>query len=235
MQIETRRPVHEDLLARLRDMIVEGDLEPAAHIPERELCEQFGVSRTPMREALKGLASEGLVTLLPNRGAVVAALGMKDVEDAVKVIDALEGMAAIACCERVTEEELVDLDTMQHEMEKHYRARDLMEYFKLNQAIHVRIVELADNPVAAATYRGLLSRVRRYRFVGNREGERWGRALAEHRQILDALRSRDGALLKQLLHSHLRNGWQVTRELVREELESNSHRPVQIRRRPRAA
>lgn len=232
---EVRKPVHGELLSRLRDMIVEGELGPATHVPERELCEQFGVSRTPMREALKALAAEGLVTLLPNRGAVVAALGLADVEDVVKVVDALEGLAATACCERVTGAELSELEAMQREMERHYRARRLMAYFKLNQAIHERIVELAGNPVAAGIYRSLLARIRRYRFVGNREGTRWGQALAEHRQMLDAIRSRDGALLRQLLHSHLRNGWQVTRELVREELEANVGRPVQIRRRPRAA
>jgi DNA-binding GntR family transcriptional regulator len=230
-----RSSLHDQLVTRLRDLIVEGELEPAQHIPERELCEQFGVSRTPLREALKALASEGLVTLLPNRGAIVAALGLKEVEDVVKVVDALEGMSALAACERVTERELEALEAMQHEMERRYRVGDLMSYFKLNQAVHERIVELADNPVAAGLYRGLLGRIRRYRFVGNREGGRWGRALEEHQQILDALRARDGALLRQLLHSHLRNGWHVTRELVREELEANARRPILIRRRPRAA
>lgn len=230
-----KRSLHQDLVGRLRDMIVEGELEPATHIPERELCEQFGVSRTPMREALKALASEGLVRLLPNRGAVVAALTMKDVEDVVRVIDALEGMAALGCCEHLADADLAALEAMQREMERRFEARDLKGYFEVNQAIHLRIVELAGNPVAAGIYRSLLSRIRRYRFVGNREGVRWGRALAEHRQFLEAMRARDGALLRQLLHSHLRNGWHVARELVREELEANAHRPVQIRRRPRAA
>lgn len=228
-------PLHEDLVSRLRDMIVEGSLEPATHLAERELCEQFGVSRTPMREALKALASEGLLTLLPNRGAVVAALGLKDVDDVVQVIDALEGMAALDCCARVTDAEIAELEAMQQEMERHYRARRLMAYFKVNQAIHERFVELAGNPVATALYRSLLARIRRYRFVGNRKGERWGRALAEHRELLDAIRDRNGERLKRLLHAHLMNGWQVARELVREELEDNLRRPVQIRRRPRAA
>jgi DNA-binding GntR family transcriptional regulator len=235
IQTNTRRPLHEDLVSRLRDLIVEGQLEPAMHVPERALCEQFNVSRTPMREALKALASEGLVVLLPNRGAVVAALGLEDVEHVVKVIDALEGMSADAACERAGDDDLAQLEQMQRDLEAHFEARNLMDYFKLNQAIHLRIVELAGNPVAYALYSSLLSRIRRYRFVGNREGMRWGRACAEHRQILDALRNRDGALLKQLLSSHLRNGWHVSRELVRDELEANARRVVQIRRRPRSA
>jgi DNA-binding GntR family transcriptional regulator len=227
-----RQPVHETVVGRLRDLIVEGSLGPGVHVPERELCTRFGISRTPLREALKALAAEGLIVLLPNRGAIVAALGPKDVEDVVKVIDALEGMAAIDACERASDAALDAVEALHRQMEARYRARDLMGYFKLNQAIHESIVELADNPVASATYRSLLARIRRYRFVGNLESARWERALAEHAQLLDALRARDGALLRQLLHSHLRNGWRVARELVRDELEANADRPVRIRRRP---
>ncbi len=227
-----RRPVHEEVLARLRDMIVEGELEPGTHIPERTLCESFGISRTPLREALKALASEGLVTLLPNRGAVVAALTLKDVDDVVRVIDALEGMAATAACERLTETRLATIEDLHRQMVARRETGDLMGYFKLNQEIHEALVDAADNPVASTIYHSLLSRIRRYRFVGNRETERWEQALAEHEHFLQALRERDGALLRALLHSHLRNGWRVTRELVREELEANACRPVRILRRP---
>ena len=227
-----RRPVHEDVLARLRDMIVEGELAPGAHIPERTLCERFGISRTPLREALKALGSEGLVNLLPNRGAVVAALTLKDVDDVVKVIDALEGLAAVAACETMTDAKLANIEDLHRQMVARRRDGDLMGYFKLNQAIHEAIVDAADNPVASTIYRSLLARIRRYRFIGNRESERWEQALAEHEHFLDALRQRDGALLRQLLHSHLRNGWRVTRALVRDELDANAARPVRILRRP---
>jgi len=213
-------------------MIVEGELQPGTHIPESSLCERFGISRTPMREALKALGSEGLVTLLPNRGAVVAALTLKDVDDTVKVIDAIEGMACLAACECLDDEGLRHIELLHDQMVQHRRKGDLMGYFKANQAVHEAIVDAADNPVASAMYRSLLSRIRRYRFIGNREGERWERALAEHEQILEALRERDGELLRQLLRSHLRNGWRVTRTVVRDELEANAKRPVRILRRP---
>jgi len=232
MSSSPRRPVHEDVVARLRDMIVEGELLPGTHIPESSLCERFGISRTPLREALKVLGSEGMVTLLPNRGAVVAALTLKDVDDVVKVIDVLEGLAAPAACEQLTDQGRKQIEAMHDQMVERRSQGDLMGYFKQNQAIHEAIVDAAGNPVASTIYRSLLNRIRRYRFIGNRESERWERALAEHEQFLDALRQRDGELLRQLLHSHLRNGWRVTRELVREELEANDRRPVRILRRP---
>ncbi|MEO8136159.1 MAG: GntR family transcriptional regulator [Betaproteobacteria bacterium] len=232
MATSARRPVHEDVRARLRDMIVEGELPAGAHIPESSLCERFGISRTPLREALKALAAEGLVTLLPNRGAIVAALTLKDVEDVFKVVDALESLAAPSACEQLSDAGLRHIESLHVQMVARRDDGDLMGYFKLNQAIHEAIVEAAGNPVASTIYRSLLSRIQRYRFVGNTENERWARALAEHEQFLDALRQRDGALLRQLLHSHLRNGWQVSRELVREELEANERRPLRILRRP---
>jgi DNA-binding GntR family transcriptional regulator len=104
-----RRSLHDELATRLRDMIVNGELKPAQKIPEAELCERFGVSRTPMREALKVLAAEGLINLLPNRGAVVAKITQQEIDELFPIMGALEALAGELACARIDEPALVEI------------------------------------------------------------------------------------------------------------------------------
>lgn len=212
----TRTQVAADELRRL---IIAGDLAPGQRISERAVGEYLsGASRTPLREALKVLAAEGLVTLSPNRGATVTALSEREVEEAIEFLIGLEGQAADAACEHITEAQLAEIEQLHDEMHRAFRAQQLMAYFELNQAIHQRIVEAAGNRVLARVYATECARVRRYRYAGNRRHERWDRAIAEHDRILEALKARDGALLREMLRAHHRNGWRVARQLVNREL-----------------
>ena len=200
---------------RLRQMIVAGDLAPGQRISEREIGEQLdGLSRTPLREAFKMLAAEGLVTISPNRGATVTALSMAEVEDTIELLIGLEGIAAMAACEHLSEAQFAQIDELHQRMAAAYRGEQLMEYFELNQAIHQRIVDAAGNRVLSRIYAAECARIRRYRYVGNRRHERWERALAEHQQLLGALKERNGPLLRELLCAHHHNGWLVSRTLV---------------------
>lgn len=200
---------------RLRQMIVAGDLTPGQRISEREIGEQLdGLSRTPLREAFKILAAEGLVTISPNRGASVTALSMAEVEDTIELLIGLEGIAALAACEHISEAQFAQIDELHQRMCAAYRGEQLMEYFELNQAIHQRIVDGAGNRVLSRIYAAECARIRRYRYAGNRRHERWERALAEHQQLLGALRERNGPLLRELLCAHHHNGWLVSRTLV---------------------
>lgn len=200
---------------RLRQMIVAGDLAPGQRISEREIGEQLdGLSRTPLREAFKMLAAEGLVTISPNRGATVTALSMAEVEDTIELLIGLEGIAALAACEHISEAQFAQIDELHQRMCAAYRDEQLMEYFELNQAIHQRIVDGAGNRVLSRIYAAECARIRRYRYAGNRRHERWERALAEHQQLLGALRERNGPLLRELLCAHHHNGWLVSRTLV---------------------
>lgn len=200
---------------RLRQMIVAGDLAPGQRISEREIGEQLdGLSRTPLREAFKMLAAEGLVTISPNRGASVTALSMAEVEDTIELLIGLEGIAAPAACEHISEAQLAQIDELHQRMAAAYRSEQRMEYFELNQAIHQRIVDAAGNCVLSRIYAAECARIRRYRYAGNRRHERWERALAEHQQILGALTERNGPLLRELLCAHHHNGWLVSRTLI---------------------
>lgn len=221
---ETRRaargavPLHEEVVTWLRDRIIDGELEPGSRVPERLVCEKLGISRTPLREAYKILAAEHLLILLPNRGAVVPQLLLKDVEDAIQMMAALEALAGESLCARVTDEEVAHIRLLHDAMVGHYENRQLMDYFKTNQLIHASIVRMADNPILEQTYSALVTRFRRFRYAGNRSEDRWRRAVGEHELILSAIEDRDASLLGHLLRAHVRNGWKVVKDLHRDEL-----------------
>src|SRR5689334_25334421 len=118
--------LHEEVVARVRTMLLEGEITPGARIPERELCEQLKISRTPLREALKVLAAEGLVLLLPNRGSRAAKLTQKDVSELFEVCEALEAAAGELACPRITDQQIAEIAALQADMIEHYRARDLL-------------------------------------------------------------------------------------------------------------
>jgi DNA-binding GntR family transcriptional regulator len=203
---------------RLRQMIVAGDLAPGQRISEREIGEQItGLSRTPLREAFKILAGEGLVTIVPNRGAIVTAMSMDDVEETMELLVGLEGLAAESACKKITLQEIAEIEELHQRMRAAYRAEQLMEYFELNQTIHQRIVDAARNRALSRIYAAECARIRRYRFAGNRRHERWDRAVIEHDQILSFLKDRNGPLLREMLRAHHQNGWLVSRRLVEQD------------------
>lgn len=201
-----RPSLHAGLLDGIRTMINQGELTPGAKVPERALCLRFGVSRTPLREALKVLAAEGLVQLLPNRGAQVAPLDDAQMDHLFEVIGALEAEGGRLACARISAADLAEVQGMHYRMHAHFLRGELPEYFALNQAIHEAILCAAANPVLLATYGSLSGRIARARYMANRlSGERWRAAMDEHEAMLETLVRRDGPGLGALLAQHLRN------------------------------
>jgi DNA-binding GntR family transcriptional regulator len=209
-----RRPLHNELAERLRHLIVEGDLAPGEKLSERDLCSRFGVSRTPLREALKVLSTEGLVRLIPHRGAAVSKLTISDLEEAFPIMGALEAVAGELACRHITDEEIAQLQAIHAEMVAEHRARNLERYFALNQRIHEGILAAARNPTLAQMQRGLAGRVRRARYLANMSAARWAEAVREHEAILEALSARDGERLARLLKTHLANKLVTVREAL---------------------
>lgn len=199
------RLLHESAVDRLRDLIVQGELSPGARLNERVLCERLGISRTPLREALKVLSTEGLVELQPNRGAFVTPVTLPAVRETFEVMGALEALAGQLACRNITAAQLAEIRALHYEMLAHHARADLSGYFKLNQTIHLKIVEASGNATLAATYRNLNAHVRRARYMANLSQERWDKAVAEHEAMLQALAARDDARLQQLLSDHLGN------------------------------
>jgi DNA-binding GntR family transcriptional regulator len=199
--------LHDETLTRLRDHIVEGHIPDGGRIPERQLCEMLGISRTPLREALKVLAAEGLVELLPNRGARVRPLSERDLGELFDLMGGLEGLAGRLACENITDAEIAEIERLHYEMYGFYLHRDMPGYFRVNQEIHQNIVEASRNAALKTAYASLAGRIRRIRYAANfaRQRERWGEAMREHESILDALRRRAGSELSDILFKHLRN------------------------------
>jgi DNA-binding GntR family transcriptional regulator len=197
--------LHEEVVSRVRHLLIEGEIPPGGRVPERDLCAALGISRTPLREALKVLAAEGHVILLPNRGARAAKLTAKGVRDLFEVCEGLEAIAGELACQRITEEELAEIADLHKDMERHYERRDLTQYYRCNRAIHEAIVRAADNPVLASLYDSVTARIRRARYVVPMPSEHWRLAIREHEAILNALERRDGPGLSHILRRHLRN------------------------------
>ena len=199
--------LHEEILAGLRRYLVEGNLSDGGRIPERMLCEAMGVSRTPLREALKVLAAEGLVELLPNRGARVRAYDENDIRELFEVMGGLEGLAGRLACESISDDEIGEIEKLHYEMYSAYMRRDLPAYFELNQAIHRAIVTSTGNSLLQATYSNFSNRLQRVRYNANRENhkDRWSEAMREHEQMLDALQRRDALELGDVMYRHLQN------------------------------
>jgi DNA-binding GntR family transcriptional regulator len=209
--------VHHDLLDELREVFIRGEVPPGQKVPEAQLCERFGVSRTPLREALKVLAAEGQVELLPNRGARVRELSIQEVDGLFAVAGALEALAGEQACERITQEGLAELAGLHARMKDAFDRRDIEPYYALNRQIHEAIVSATGNPVLVAQYRVLNARIRRVRFASPMTEEIWVRAMAEHEGMLNALQRRDSAAMASILKTHLKHKSQAILQAMRDE------------------
>jgi DNA-binding GntR family transcriptional regulator len=215
--------LHADIVSQLRDFIVEGQLSPGSRIPERELCEKFGISRTPLREALKVIAAEGLIELLPNRGARVRQFSEADIRNLFEVLSGLDFVAGRLACARITDAAIAAIEKLHLEMYAHYLRRELSDYFRLNQKIHQAIVDAAANPVLSANFANLNSIVRRLRYSANLvHRDRLGDAMREHEQIVDALRRRSADELGLLMFQHMQGKCEAVCEYLRDKQQAET-------------
>ena len=199
----SRVALHDQVAARLRAMLVESRIAPGAKLNERELCAQLNVSRTPLREAIKLLAAEGLVDLLPNRGAVAVRLTEADVLHTFELLAELEGLAGELAAQRMAAPEVAEVQALHYEMLACFARRDLSGYYRLNAKIHEAIVAGARNPVLAATHRAINARVQALRFRTNQDGAKWQRAVEEHGAMVQALEAGNAPALRAVLVAHL--------------------------------
>jgi DNA-binding GntR family transcriptional regulator len=211
-----RAALHEQVAQRLRTMLVEGHIVPGAKLNERELSQELEVSRTPLREAIKMLAAEGLVELVPNRGAIAVSLSEADVIHTFEVMAGLEGMNGELAAQRITDAELAEIKAMHYEMLAAYTRGDLSNYYRLNAQIHRAINAAAKNPVLTATYTQVNARLQALRFRSNQDGAKWKRAMKEHEKMIDALQAHDPASMRAILVTHVHNKRDVVLALLRD-------------------
>lgn len=211
----SRPSLHEEIVGVLRTMILEGQLAPGRRIAEPKLCVELGISRTPLREALKVLASEGLVTLMPNRGAVVTEVTVEDIAELFEVMGALEGLVGRLAAVRASDAELAELVAAHGRLVEWHRINDRARYFAANQAIHRRIAELSGNRQLALLYADYADKIRRARYLANMSYARWSESVREHERIMEAFVARDANLLAELLQEHLRKTGAVVCDALR--------------------
>jgi DNA-binding GntR family transcriptional regulator len=197
-----RTGLHDELVAELRDMILRCDLLPGTRVPERELCVRFAISRTPLREALKVLASTGLLELRLNRGAWVPPLGAAEATEVFDVLAGLERRAGELAAPLMTGRELRDVQRLHSTLVAEWRDGGLDRLFQTDLKFHRRLVEAARNPTLAALHESLAPRVERARYIVGTTPARMAVAVKEHETILEAVLSRDPVRTASALFDH---------------------------------
>ncbi|WP_118182967.1 GntR family transcriptional regulator [Paraburkholderia phosphatilytica] len=198
-----RQRLHDTVVDHLRRFIVEGVLEPGRKLNERELCETLGISRTPLREALKVLAAEGLIEISPNRGASVSKMSEAELREMFELMSGLEAFSGELACERITAAEIAEIKALHYAMLACRAQNDLAGYYSRNQAIHDKINEAARNSALRQTYISVNRRLQALRFRSNYQITKWDRAIHDHAEMLEALDARDGKRLASILRHHL--------------------------------
>ncbi|WP_281174361.1 GntR family transcriptional regulator [Skermanella stibiiresistens] len=211
-----RGTLYGALVSQIRSMIQEGELAPGEQIVETGLCETFGVSRTPMREALKVLASEGLVELRPRRTPIVAPVDPDEIAAIFEVMEGLEALAGRRAAENASPADIAELEGMHAAMVAQHDRGDRADYAIRNREIHARVVELAGNPVLKTTYANLSAKIHRARATTNYDAVRWVESVQEHERIMGAFRSGTPRDVADALVDHTRRtGVSVIATLLR--------------------
>lgn len=200
---------------QLRGRIIRGELLPAARIVERRISAELGVSRTPVREALKLLHADGLVTIALHRGAHVTPFTAQEAVHLFDLIAVIEGLAAERLAERIDAALLDRLEEMHAKMATEFQARDATAYFETNTAIHDAIIHGTGNPTLIESHRRVMVRAQRGRFMAILDSDRWRQAMEEHEVLMEALRSRDPARAAETWRMHLRHTGETLAEVLR--------------------
>ncbi|WP_431603423.1 GntR family transcriptional regulator [Bordetella petrii] len=191
------------IAGQLRERIVKGEFPPGVRLNERALGSLLGVSRTPLREAFRLLAADGLVRIEPNRGAQVVALSETDIREAFEVIGGLEALSCRYACERATEQEIAEIRALTYEMMASHARRDLPAYYRANREIHARISQAAHNGLLARLYETQNACIQNLRSVSNENRAKWDQAMREHIDMAEALAARDAERLAAIMRAHL--------------------------------
>lgn len=198
--------LYQEVAERLRERIFSHELPPGTWVDEQALAQQYGISRTPLREALKVLASEGLVKLKPRRGCYVTEISARDLDEVFAVMALLEGECVAAAARTADAAALQRLQEVHAELEAAAAAGDINRYFEANQAFHAELQRIADNRWLIQVVEDLRKVIKLSRHHSLSAEGRLQASLVEHREILDALLARDAGRAEALMRSHIRSG-----------------------------
>ena len=205
----TPRALYQEVAELLRERIFSNQLPPGSWIDEMALSEEYGISRTPLREALKVLATEGLVTMKVRRGAYVTEVNAKDQSDVYHLLSLLESDAAGVVAQRATPAQLQDLQTLHTELAAAVNSTD--RFFEINERFHMRLLEIADNRWRDQLCADLRKVMKLNRHHSLLKSGRVAESLSEHQALMNALLERDPALSAQRMREHFANGLEAAR------------------------
>ena len=210
-KILASRPLYEEVADQLRVRIFAHELAPGTWIDEQTLAKEFGISRTPLREAIKVLAAEGLITMKLRRGAYVTEVNRGDLEQIFTILSLLEGQAAKEAATKAQEKDLNELDDMHLRLEKAAADRNLEQFFEVNVRFHERIIAIANNPWMTSVIADLRKVLKLQRKDSLSRTGRLQSSLSEHREILKALLKRDPIAAEQAMRTHLARGLEAAK------------------------
>lgn len=205
VNFDSYKPLRELVLEALREAILNGTLQPRERLMEIQLAEELGVSRTPIREALRKLELEGFIIMIPRKGAYVADFSLRDLEDTFEVRKSLEGLAAELCAERATEEEIVEMEQLLQQKAIAIENNDMAQLLEVDTAFHEILYRASRNERLRTIISNLREQIERFRIASLQYPGRMKRSLEEHRAILAAIRARDGKIANHLAQDHIEN------------------------------
>jgi DNA-binding GntR family transcriptional regulator len=215
VKLDSYKPLREIVFESLREAIISGVLKPGERLMEIQLAEEMGVSRTPIREAIRKLELEGFVVMIPRKGAYVAGISLKDIADVFEIRAALEALAASLAAERITEEELEQMERLLVRKAELTEANDLDSIVEVDTDFHAILFKASRNEKLGQILNNLREQIQRFRAVSLAMPGRMKEALEEHRKIVEALSERNVALVASLAAEHIENAENVMLEAMR--------------------
>lgn len=205
IKLDNYKPLRELVFESLREAILNQQLEPGERMMEIQMAEEMGVSRTPVREAIRKLELEGLVVMVPRKGAYVAGLSLKDVADVFEIRRALEGLAAELAVDRITDDELENLERYLVKISEEIDRGDLNKVIETDTDFHTLLYQASRNQRLSQIINNLREQIQRFRATSLSNPGRMKEAVEEHRKIVEAISSRDGETARRLAQEHIEN------------------------------
>jgi DNA-binding GntR family transcriptional regulator len=205
IKLDNYKPLRELVFESLREAIINQQLEPGERMMEIQMAEEMGVSRTPVREAIRKLELEGLVVMVPRKGAYVAGLSLKDVADVFEIRRALEGLAAELAVDRITDDELENLERYLVKIAEEIERGDLNKVVEIDTDFHTLLYQASRNQRLSQIINNLREQIQRFRATSLSQPGRMKEAVEEHRKIVEAISSRDGETARRLAQEHIEN------------------------------
>ena len=215
-------PLREIVFHKLRDAILQGRLKPGERLMELQLASELGVSRTPVREAIRKLENEGLAITVPRKGAQVAAMTEKDMQDVLEIREVLDGLAVETACDKINGRQLTELTQTIQKFESSIQEGDLKKIAEYDVEFHDIIYEATDNPKLVIVLNNLREQIYRYRIEYLKDKKNYPDLIREHREILTALKQRNKESVKDIMRNHIRRQAEAVKDMIRIQSMENS-------------